>query len=174
MLNTWYGGTRAQNTYQSFNFVNYDKFYGAGKSLYQGRYLGNAKAFQCPSINPSGAYASFSEVGKYNKYYDMDHLDDNGSRWLCCSYLFKAYETEQILDSAHANMTDRPSYKLRYPSRPLAADIFYSPTDCPPFPRHLGGLNVLYEDASCQFVKRSDYAPYKYYTVRNYFKSLRR
>ncbi len=175
MVNTWYGGTRAQHEYRAMRFLQNGNYYGGG-TLYLHGYLPDADVFQCPTIKPYGTYSSFGDIPNSSgaSYYDMSHIDNNNRRWLYNSYMLKAYETEQIADNTLANLTDRPSYRLSYPTRPMAADIFYQDSICSPIPRHTNGYNVLYEDGSCLFVKNCSFSPYAYADVRKFFKNFRR
>ena len=145
----WYGSNRGYRTLQSVYFKCYSSFYGAGKTLYKAKYIPSAKAFQCPLLYEFGNYSSYSTVPAWGRFFSMQYATKSSisSRWLCSSYAFRIYEDSQVYGSA-ATETSQVSYRLKNPREAMAADMFWSEGKR----THKGGVTVLYQDGSVNFV----------------------
>jgi prepilin-type N-terminal cleavage/methylation domain-containing protein len=173
MPNVWARGKPQDRVIYSNRFKSYSDFFGVGQSLYLGGYLTEPQIFQCPSITPYGSYGSFSAVPDDQRFYDMTYAKGGvGPHWLCSSYLFKVYESEQINGSNAGTVDLVTTYRLRHPDRPIAADYFIDGAVAPN-PRHEVGLNVLYEDGSCRFVNKHRTVANKWWEVEDFFILLR-
>lgn len=155
-------------------------FHGMGYTLYRnGKYLPNIKIFQCPSIPLYGRYASKAAMpAAYGEYYAINEtgisstgaITNNGSRWLCSSYLPQIFDYEQ-LETGTAGMTivDAASYRLDHPNRVLFSDIFITITAI----RHGKGHHAAYQDGSCRLVTTGiPRVNYYSWAIRDYFKIL--
>ena len=171
------GNSRSQRILVSERFKCYNDFYGTGKTIYKGGYIKTAKVFQCPSIPKYDKAGSYEALGSWERFYDMDYAAKGSisNRWLCASYVFKIYEYEDVANNALLNDTQNAkiSYRLKKPSRPMAADRFFGASKASYV--HDRGQNCLYEDGSANFVEGNRlFCNWYSWEVRELFKKMRR
>lgn len=144
----WNGSNRYYRVLKCINFKIYNDLYGAGKSLYKGEYIPDAKAFQCPSISEYGNYSSFDDLPVYGGFYDMNYAEKYlGNKWLYSSYAFRIYDDSQV-GSGLWDKNPNVSYRLDKPEEAMASDAFWGAGRH----SHKDRYNILYQDGAVYFV----------------------
>ena len=118
--------------------------------FYQSRFLGDGKAFYCPSeVNPRFAHATAENPWPPG-------TDGNPSRLVQCGYALRP-EVELVDDLTAAPAAFRMPRLIRFRNAAIASDLSSSPTRVRT--RHVAGVNTLFGHGGARWIDRRTISP---------------